>query len=162
MLSLSSCVSYVRSVLSCFFFFSSRRRHTRFDCDWSSDVCSSDLCHRLWRAVPGRFGLASYSHGAVPQPQECKHPWFGLAPVRSPLLRGSRLLSLPPGNEMFQFPGFASLACAQDDRPCDRPGFPIRKSWDHSLFAAPPGLSQLTTSFVASLCQGIHRAPLRA
>src|SRR2546430_7144889 len=28
---------------STFFFFSSRRRHTRFDCDWSSDVCSSDL-----------------------------------------------------------------------------------------------------------------------
>src|SRR2546430_13943467 len=28
-----------------FFFFSSRRRHTRFDCDWSSDVCSSDLHH---------------------------------------------------------------------------------------------------------------------
>src|SRR5688572_32770708 len=31
-------------VLECvLFFFSSRRRHTRFDCDWSSDVCSSDL-----------------------------------------------------------------------------------------------------------------------
>src|SRR2546430_6986223 len=30
-----------------FFFFSSRRRHTRFDCDWSSDVCSSDLLKRL-------------------------------------------------------------------------------------------------------------------
>src|SRR5205085_7374054 len=29
-----------------FFFFSSRRRHTRFDCDWSSDVCSSDLLRR--------------------------------------------------------------------------------------------------------------------
>src|SRR5882762_8785014 len=28
-----------------FFFFSSRRRHTRFKCDWSSDVCSSDLDH---------------------------------------------------------------------------------------------------------------------
>src|SRR2546430_3314172 len=28
------------------FFFSSRRRHTRFDCDWSSDVCSSDLRRR--------------------------------------------------------------------------------------------------------------------
>src|SRR5438270_3262557 len=28
------------------FFFSSRRRHTRFDCDWSSDVCSSDLPRR--------------------------------------------------------------------------------------------------------------------
>src|SRR5256886_7488524 len=30
-----------------FFFFSSRRRHTRFDCDWSSDVCSSDLANEL-------------------------------------------------------------------------------------------------------------------
>src|SRR2546430_7394193 len=30
-------------MLACWFFFSSRRRHTRFDCDWSSDVCSSDL-----------------------------------------------------------------------------------------------------------------------
>src|SRR5205085_3446403 len=34
---------FVRSV----FFFSSRRRHTRFDCDWSSDVCSSDLPLRI-------------------------------------------------------------------------------------------------------------------
>src|SRR2546430_12152692 len=34
------------------FFFSSRRRHTRFDCDWSSDVCSSDLQPRaVWRGV---------------------------------------------------------------------------------------------------------------
>src|SRR2546430_3417753 len=31
-----------------FFFFSSRRRHTRFDCDWSSDVCSSDLAQQLY------------------------------------------------------------------------------------------------------------------
>src|SRR2546430_7504873 len=29
------------------FFFSSRRRHTRFDCDWSSDVCSSDLVKQV-------------------------------------------------------------------------------------------------------------------
>src|SRR5690606_40225403 len=28
---------------TCLFFFSSRRRHTRFSRDWSSDVCSSDL-----------------------------------------------------------------------------------------------------------------------
>src|SRR5689334_12762605 len=32
-----------------FFFFSSRRRHTRWNCDWSSDVCSSDLGR--WRAT---------------------------------------------------------------------------------------------------------------
>ena len=32
----------------------------------------------------------------------------GLLPVRSPLLGESRLISFPPGTEMFQFPGFAS------------------------------------------------------
>src|SRR6266568_8608236 len=31
------------SIYCVFFFFSSRRRHTRWNCDWSSDVCSSDL-----------------------------------------------------------------------------------------------------------------------
>src|SRR6266700_5097719 len=40
------------------FFFSSRRRHTRFSRDWSSDVCSSDLVRpslvRPWLARPGR------------------------------------------------------------------------------------------------------------
>src|SRR5260370_18867767 len=36
------CDNYDKCVLCCFFF-SSRRRHTRFKCDWSSDVCSSDL-----------------------------------------------------------------------------------------------------------------------
>jgi hypothetical protein len=34
----------------------------------------------------------------------------GLVPVRSPLLGESRLISFPPGTEMFQFPGFASGA----------------------------------------------------
>src|SRR2546430_4511174 len=39
-----SLISYSYTIpLISFFFFSSRRRHTRFDCDWSSDVCSSDL-----------------------------------------------------------------------------------------------------------------------
>src|SRR2546430_8603101 len=37
------------------FFFSSRRRHTRFDCDWSSDVCSSDL---VFLEHPDRIALA--------------------------------------------------------------------------------------------------------
>src|SRR6266480_6813829 len=42
-----------------FFFFSSRRRHTRLTCDWSSDVCSSDLlgsiaAQRVATAAAGR------------------------------------------------------------------------------------------------------------
>src|SRR5690606_23906132 len=40
---------------SCFFFFSSRRRHTRFSRDWSSDVCSSDL---LARSLPDARDIA--------------------------------------------------------------------------------------------------------
>src|SRR5256885_5689951 len=36
-----------------FFFFSSRRRHTRLQGDWSSDVCSSDL-RRTVRKIPAR------------------------------------------------------------------------------------------------------------
>src|SRR5215211_3142973 len=38
-----------------FFFFSSRRRHTRSLCDWSSDVCSSDLDQR--RSVPSQVTI---------------------------------------------------------------------------------------------------------
>src|SRR5256886_11368089 len=49
-------------VLLFFFFFSSRRRHTRFDCDWSSDVCSSDLIRAVMDAAGSEraalFGLA--------------------------------------------------------------------------------------------------------
>src|SRR6267142_4383480 len=41
-------------VLENCFFFSSRRRHTRLTCDWSSDVCSSDLAaNRLSFTVTG-------------------------------------------------------------------------------------------------------------
>ena len=90
---------------------------------------------------------------------------FRLIPVRSPLLGESHLLSSPPGTEMFQFPGlaFPSLCVQQgNDRTLLRPGCPIRKSPDLGSFAPPRGLSQLTTSFVAFRCQGIHHTPLLA
>src|SRR2546430_6026210 len=47
-----------------FFFFSSRRRHTRFDCDWSSDVCSSDL-HPATAFVAGFLGVSNLLPGSV-------------------------------------------------------------------------------------------------
>src|SRR3989475_3449061 len=40
-------------ISSGFFFFSSRRRHTRFDCDWSSDECSSDLFQKMPPMIAG-------------------------------------------------------------------------------------------------------------
>src|SRR5688572_24215478 len=45
------------------FFFSSRRRHTRFDCDWSSDVCSSDLHGCALRQEPLVSGEPPYDGG---------------------------------------------------------------------------------------------------
>src|SRR5450432_4659784 len=43
--------------LSLDFFFSSRRRHTRSDRDWSSDVCSSDLDAELQTMARGIAGM---------------------------------------------------------------------------------------------------------
>src|SRR5690606_40736891 len=45
------CIAITHTTPFLFFFFSSRRRHTRFSRDWSSDVCSSDLIQRL--PLPG-------------------------------------------------------------------------------------------------------------
>src|SRR2546430_6128813 len=45
----------MNSIYEFCFFFSSRRRHTRFDCDWSSDVCSSDLEARLESTFGAHF-----------------------------------------------------------------------------------------------------------
>src|SRR5699024_11431931 len=39
------CTMLENCLLFTLFFFSSRRRHTRSKRDWSSDVCSSDLCY---------------------------------------------------------------------------------------------------------------------
>ena len=50
--------------------------------------------------------LFSYSHTGVLQPQSS---WFGLFPVRSPLLRESIFLSFPPATKMFQFTGLLLL-----------------------------------------------------
>src|SRR5437764_12353539 len=52
-----------------FFFFSSRRRHTRYIGDWSSDVCSSDLQrqrrrHRAGPLVDGDVGAGDEREGA--------------------------------------------------------------------------------------------------
>jgi hypothetical protein len=89
--------------------------------------------------------------------------WFGLFPFRSPLLRESRLLSLPAGTEMFHFPALPPPAL------CVQAGVTSNYARQVSLFGnprinvwlpTPRGLSQAPTSFIGSWCQGIHRAPL--
>ena len=57
------------------------------------------------------FSQFKYNN-VVLQPQHCiiQH-WFGLIPVRSPLLGESLLFSFPRGTKMFQFPPLASRIC---------------------------------------------------
>ena len=79
-----------------------------------------------------------------------KHSWFGLFPVRSPLLRESLLFSFPPGNEMFQFPGFAS----------DIIGFPSVDGW-----VAPFGYLRINCYLhIPAACRSLSRpsSPQRA
>ena len=51
------------------FFFSSRRRHTRSLCDWSSDVCSSDL-RKFSKEILDEIGLTNDIFGALAEPGE--------------------------------------------------------------------------------------------
>src|SRR5205085_3248905 len=58
---------------SMLFFFSSRRRHTRFDCDWSSDVCSSDLPLKMSQAeLVERLMMAGLNHEST---EQLGHDW---------------------------------------------------------------------------------------
>ena len=64
-----------------------------------------------------------------------------LLPFRSPLLRESRLISVPLVTEMFKFSRFAPVTlCIQVTVTSKRPGFPIRKSADQRPFAGSPQL----------------------
>ena len=73
------------------------------------------------------------------------------------------LFSLPPGTEMFHFPGFPPHALyiqarvtVHNDSRVPPFGHPRIKA----LSATPRGLSRPDTSFIGSWYQGIHRAPL--
>src|SRR5690242_10280637 len=70
---------FVVFIFCFFFFFSSRRRHTRLTCDWSSDVCSSDLL--LVLGVPPHVALALRPGRAV---RPCGGAVVEDAPVRRP------------------------------------------------------------------------------
>ena len=70
----------------------------------------------------------------------------GLVRVRSPLLAESRLMSFPPGTEMFQFPGLAPNTYVFSARwsAFTDAGFPIRTSSDQNLCSNSPKLFAAT------------------
>src|SRR5690242_21265215 len=59
-----------------FFFFSSRRRHTRLTCDWSSDVCSSDLPEQ-----PNDFSAQRAWRRRIPAPRALCRKFLEHAPL---------------------------------------------------------------------------------
>src|SRR2546430_599794 len=79
-------------ILFFFFFFSSRRRHTRFDCDWSSDVCSSDLLEAVRLAKILSFDGVQISLGR--KPVDDKLP-LDDAGIQAQYLQKSRQESIP-------------------------------------------------------------------
>ena len=91
--------------------------------------------HPLWPAFPCRS--ASFTKTT------------GLFRFRSPLLAESRLMSFPPGTEMFQFPRFASFTYVFSER------YPIRGGLPHS---DTPG-SKLARSSprIFAACHVLHR-----
>jgi hypothetical protein len=89
------------------------------------------------------------------------HDRFSLFRVRSPLLTESLLFSLPVGTEMFHFPTFPLPAlyiqAGVTRSPCGPGGVsPFGHPRIKARLSAPRGLSQITTSFFGSRCQGIH------
>ena len=127
--------------------------------------CLSFSCTRLSLSLAGlsrTVPLTNQLTYAVRNPR--MHAlWFGLFPFRSPLLWESRLISLPPGTEMFHFPGLASLGLYIQLRMMGHDSHRVSPFRNHRIvgcLAPPRCLSQLTASFIASQRQGIHLLPL--
>ncbi len=85
--------------------------------------------HPLWPDFPDR---SARFRSLVPT---------GLFPVRSPLLRESRLISIPPVNEMFQFTGFASATYVFSY------GYRLRGGFPHSEILGSKLVCQLPEAY---------------
>ena len=97
------------------------------------------------------------------QPRLDESNRFRLFPFRSPLLWESRLISFPAGTEMFHFPALASADLFIQSTTMGHDSHrvsPFRNPRIKGCLAPPRGLSQPTTSFIASRRQGIHLLPL--
>src|SRR5256884_1961262 len=138
-----SCVSS-----NCFFFFSSRRRHTRCSRDWSSDVCSSDLAiwpigrakQQVYWYVGGYFTTSRYYADSLPE-------WVrGFNGRRIPFKAAGATWSLLLPARAYPEP---------DSEPYENAGndftFPHRLSPDSALAAlgylAVPSMDSLTLAF---------------
>ena len=124
-------------------------------------ACPLRDSHPLWSRFPTRSSTARLLVLLVLQPQSrCpKDDWFGLFPVRSPLLRESRLISFPRGTEMFQFPTCPPsppMYSAGGLQTSLWRGCPIRNLGFIACMQLPPNVSPVSASFFGLERQGIH------
>src|SRR5437870_8784426 len=82
-----------------FFFFSSRRRHTRWPRDWSSDVCSSDLCAALDRFTGAGKSKEDWIHISRDAEAIVINVPTGTQDHYPPAFGGAAAIELPPGGE---------------------------------------------------------------
>ena len=95
--------------------------------------------HPLWKNFPDPSATLRHPLVGLLQPPSLrKNSGLGSSAFARRYLRNLYLISSPPGTEMFQFSGFASLC--RDDGVLPPPGFPIRISSDQSLFSGSPKL----------------------
>src|SRR5206468_6994096 len=109
-----------------FFFFSSRRRHTRSDRDWSSDVCSSDLKEIAGGPWIRASAAQSPCRGALelrkPEASASSHSSTGIrekAPDSRSSCPSPRQDALPPLRD-------SQAAPPRSDKPCAHPASGIR------------------------------------
>src|SRR5256886_3491460 len=125
-----------------FFFFSSRRRHTRFDCNWSSDVCSSDLAVPVLLEV-----LADRVDRPHPRHDDPGAPVFHGLPTSARILPTSWFSTASRVTRMAFFIALAS------DRP-----WAITATPSMPRSGAPP-YSRQSTRARSSCTRGRMRAP---
>src|SRR2546430_7822540 len=95
-----------------FFFFSSRRRHTRFDCDWSSDVCSSDL-KGFDPALANAISEDDIEHR---QRHDYRLTADHHMEVRIPVMAGARLVSVGFTHLAAVIPGRGAVAASSPQK----------------------------------------------
>ena len=106
--------------------------------------CRIRGCHPLRPPFPERSAKTSAKNGRRVR-------------VRSPLLAESRLISVPPATEMFQFTGFAlPCLCIQQGVTLAGRVSPFGHLRINARLPAPRSFSQVATSFIACNRQGIH------
>ena len=132
--------------------------------------CRLRGCHPLWPIVPDRstnqlLGNSPALKPVGPYNPDVQAHRFGLCPRSLAATSGITIVFCSSRYRDGSLPSVAftdPMNSGQDTRALTHVGFPIRTSPGQSLFAAHRSFSQLTTSFIDTCRQGIHRTPLVA